>query len=105
MCGLAAVLAGQPGGEEGLQGGRQRCHEPSLTGRRCGSSDAFGGGGEQFGGAGQIPVGVAGFAVPKPGGQQRQDRGGVGAAGVGVEHGARREGVSQVVLVPTSAQA
>ena len=24
------VLAGQSGGEEGLQGGRQRCHEPSF---------------------------------------------------------------------------
>ena len=58
---------------------------------------AFGGRGEQFGGAGQIPVGVAGLAVPEPGGQQRQDRGGIAAAGVGVEHGGDRKGVPQIV--------
>ena len=52
---------------------------------------------EQFGGAGEIPVGVAGFGVTEPGRQDREHDGGVVPTTICLDHGRDGEGVPKVV--------
>ena len=59
--------------------------------------EAVGGGSQEFGGAGQVPVRVTGLGMPEPGRQDRQDRGRVGAGVVGVQHRGDRERMSKIM--------